>query len=271
MSKVIKFPVPPSCAETLLLKNLPKNLPTFIFTGYTDLRKSIDGLCQIIRSYDRDPELRMMSFFCGRRSDRFKILLYEADGYLLMLKKFDERRLQWPRDGGTENGLIWWIDNETLLSLMRGEKIPMPAPGLTIKIPKKNTEPQMMLPALFSIDGHLLTAYILSGYTDLRKSIDGLVKIAEQEYGIPTRDDVVLAFCGKRADRIKVIWHDGDGYIMFVKRLEAERFHWPRERGEMWKLMTSSFYQLMCGEEMRAAPLRRIQKRAPGESPPVPF
>ena len=67
--------------------------------GYTDLRKGIDGLAQIIEGqYKLDPfEKNVLFLFCGRRSDRIKGLLWEGDGFLLLYKRIENGRFQWPR------------------------------------------------------------------------------------------------------------------------------------------------------------------------------
>ena len=59
-----------------------------IFCGYTDLRKGIPGLAQIIEgNYQMDPfEKDVLFLFCGRRGDRTKCLLWEDTGFLLLYK-----------------------------------------------------------------------------------------------------------------------------------------------------------------------------------------
>ena len=51
----------------------------YIITGYTDMRKAIDGLCAIIKQQmDEDqPDGRSLYLFCGRRCDRIKAILKE--------------------------------------------------------------------------------------------------------------------------------------------------------------------------------------------------
>ena len=63
----------------------------FLATGYTDLRRGVDGLAGIIRfQFQLDPHDKNTLFlFCGRRSDRIKALLWEGDGFLLMYKRLD--------------------------------------------------------------------------------------------------------------------------------------------------------------------------------------
>lgn len=60
----------------------------YIVCGYTDMRKSIDGLCAIV--YDKlhmDPKRSALFPFCGRRCDRIIILMWEADGFVLIYKR----------------------------------------------------------------------------------------------------------------------------------------------------------------------------------------
>lgn len=71
-----------------------------VVCGYTDLRRGIDGLAQIIKgNYDLDPfEENVLFLFCGRRGDRIKALLWEGSGFLLLYKRFENGSLSWPRN-----------------------------------------------------------------------------------------------------------------------------------------------------------------------------
>ena len=72
----------------------------FIATGYSDLRKGIDGLANIIKfQFELDPFQKDILFlFCGRRTDRLKGLVWEGDGFLLLYKRLDNGRFQWQRN-----------------------------------------------------------------------------------------------------------------------------------------------------------------------------
>ena len=71
----------------------------YLCTGYTDLRRGIDGLIAVVNAgFKLDPrESGSIFLFCGRRCDRIKALLYEGDGWLLCYKRFTDGKLQWPR------------------------------------------------------------------------------------------------------------------------------------------------------------------------------
>ena len=59
----------------------------YIITGYTDMRKSVDGLCAIVMDQlKEEPNGHSIYLFCDRRCDRIKVLLREPDGYVLLYK-----------------------------------------------------------------------------------------------------------------------------------------------------------------------------------------
>ena len=82
----------------------------YIVTGYTDMRKSIDGLCAIIMDQLKsEPDSRSIYLFCGKRCDRIKVLLREPDGYVLLYKRLDvvHGRYRWPRDRSEVKPISW--------------------------------------------------------------------------------------------------------------------------------------------------------------------
>ena len=58
----------------------------YLATGFTDIRRGIDGLARIIRfQFQLDPyDKNTLFLFCGKQTDRIKGLIWEGDGFLLL-------------------------------------------------------------------------------------------------------------------------------------------------------------------------------------------
>ena len=81
--------------------------------------------------------------------------------------------------------------------------------------------------------------FIAVGYTDMRKQIDGLAATVSQVFKLDPCSRNLYIFCGRKADRIKALLWEGDGFILMYKRLESNsRFQWPRKESEA-RLITS--------------------------------
>ena len=90
--------------------------------------------------------------------------------------------------------------------------------------------------------------YIVCGYTDLRYGIDSLAAIIEHRYKLSLFvPDTLFLFCGRRANRIKGLVWEGDGFLLVTKRVDSGRFSWPRSSNDARKLTPQQFNWLMCG------------------------
>ncbi len=63
---------------------------------------------------------------------------------------------------------------------------------------------------------------------DFRKSIDGLALLVEQSLGLELFEPVLYVFINKRRDKIKILLWEKNGFVLWYKRLEQERFKWPK-------------------------------------------
>jgi transposase len=68
--------------------------------------------------------------------------------------------------------------------------------------------------------------YLASHPVDFRKGIDGLLALV-RDAGSDPFDGALYVFRAKRADRVKIVWWDGSGACLYLKRLEKARFVWP--------------------------------------------
>lgn len=75
--------------------------------------------------------------------------------------------------------------------------------------------------------------YIACGYTDLRREIDGLAGMVSAQFQMDPFQTAILLFCGRKRDRIKALYWEGDGFLLRYKRLEKGCFQWPRTKDEV--------------------------------------
>ena len=89
--------------------------------------------------------------------------------------------------------------------------------------------------------------YIVCGYTDMRKAIDGLAAIVQQNFKLDVFSGSLFLFCGKRCDRIKALLWEEDGFVLLYKRLENGKYKWPRNSNEARQITRQEFRWLMEG------------------------
>ena len=89
--------------------------------------------------------------------------------------------------------------------------------------------------------------YLACGYTDLRQGIDGLAGIVQQRFHLDPFQNALFLFCGRRKDRIKGLYWEGDGFLLVYKRLEVGSFQWPRNGTEAKKITAQQYRWLMEG------------------------
>ena len=92
----------------------------YVACGYTDLRRGIDGLASIvIQQYGTELDEESLFLFCGRRTDRIKALYFSGDGYILLYKRLNNGRFQWPRSEAE----LRKLDAQSFRWLMEGLEI----------------------------------------------------------------------------------------------------------------------------------------------------
>ncbi len=89
--------------------------------------------------------------------------------------------------------------------------------------------------------------YIVCGHTDMRKSIDGLAEIIQEQFNLDLFSDSLFLFCGRRRNRLKALIWEEDGFILLYKRLENGRYNWPKDEEEVKNLTHEQFVWLMQG------------------------
>lgn len=105
--------------------------------------------------------------------------------------------------------------------------------------------------------------FIACGYTDLRRSIDGLAGIVKYQFELDPYTSALFLFCGRRRDRIKALYWEGDGFLLLYKRLEQGTFRWPRSEAELRSITPQQYRWLMEG---LAIDQKTVIKDVPGYS-----
>jgi transposase len=89
--------------------------------------------------------------------------------------------------------------------------------------------------------------WLACGVTDLRNGFDGLAGLVQTKLSEDAFSGQLFVFRGRRGDRIKVLWWDGDGLCLFAKRLEQGRFVWPRATSGTVHLSPAQLSMLLEG------------------------
>ena len=90
--------------------------------------------------------------------------------------------------------------------------------------------------------------YLATGYTDLRRGMEGLANIIRFRFHLDPYDrNTLFLFCGKRTDRIKGLTYEKDGFLLLYKRIADGHFRWPRTPSEVRELTDEQFHMLTDG------------------------
>jgi transposase len=93
--------------------------------------------------------------------------------------------------------------------------------------------------------------WLVAGVTDMRRGFDGLAAIVQSKLASNPYGGHVFVFRGRRGDRIKVLWWDGDGLCLLAKRLEHGHFVWPQAESGSVHLSAAQLSMLLEGIDWR--------------------
>jgi len=91
------------------------------------------------------------------------------------------------------------------------------------------------------------TVYLCCGYTDMRKSINGLSELVKSSFNLDPFTQAVFVFCNRNRDRVKLLEWDTDGFWLYFKRLEKGRFKWPQLGDEPTLVLTGEELSMLLG------------------------
>lgn len=100
--------------------------------------------------------------------------------------------------------------------------------------------------------------YVCQRYVRMNMGINGLSKLVSQELKRPLLNGDVFIFFGKRRQMVKLLCWDGDGFLLYQKRLEKGTFELPRFRPDQ-KAIEMPYRTLSA--IMRGVSLRSVRYR----------
>jgi transposase len=89
--------------------------------------------------------------------------------------------------------------------------------------------------------------FIQPGFTDMRKQINGLCILVEEVLKEDAMSGHLYMFCNKNRKRLKILYWDRNGFCMWQKRLEQDRFPWPKTGDEVLEIKRGELFMLLDG------------------------
>jgi transposase len=89
--------------------------------------------------------------------------------------------------------------------------------------------------------------YIATGATDMRKSINGLSIMVAEQLSLNPLSGHLFCFCNRKRDIIKILYWDRNGFCLWHKRLEKDRFHWPEDEADVIDIQGRELSWLLDG------------------------
>ena len=92
--------------------------------------------------------------------------------------------------------------------------------------------------------------YLCQDPVDMRKSINGLSILVEQTLALDPFRPHLFVFCNRKRDKIKILYWERTGFVLWYKRLERDRFAWPEGRESVVALRGRELNWLLDGVDV---------------------
>lgn len=107
---------------------------------------------------------------------------------------------------------------------------------------------------------HLPKVYLYRHPVDFRKSHRGLTAIVQMELGHDPFSGTLYVFRNRASDKIKIVFWENNGFVMYYKSLAEEKFRWPEEGEELLTITGEQLSWLLDGYDIAAMkPHRTLQ------------
>ena len=89
--------------------------------------------------------------------------------------------------------------------------------------------------------------YLATGCTDMRKSINGLSILVAEQLELDPLSGQFFCFCNRKRSIIKILYWKRNGFCLWLKKLEKERFKWPQSVEDVVLLERRELFWLLDG------------------------
>jgi len=103
--------------------------------------------------------------------------------------------------------------------------------------------------------------WLATAATDLRKSFDSLAELVRQQLAADPLSGQLFVFRNKRADRIKLLYWDEDGFVILYKRLEAGTFRFPAAEAAGVEIRAADLQMLLDGIDLSSVKRQKRYRR----------
>lgn len=87
----------------------------------------------------------------------------------------------------------------------------------------------------------------------MRKQIDSLELLGQEAMALNPFDQPLFVFSNRQSDKVKLLLWERNGFVVWYKRLERERFKWPTHlKGETVSLIDQELNWLLDGLDLKA-------------------
>lgn len=92
-----------------------------------------------------------------------------------------------------------------------------------------------------------LPVYLHRAPVDFRKQINGLAVLVSESMRIDVFKPSLFVFTNNARNRVKVLYWDGGGFCLWLKRLEKHRFMWPLQHDDEVVALTGDQLNWLIG------------------------
>jgi transposase len=103
------------------------------------------------------------------------------------------------------------------------------------------------------INNNNFKVFLYLGRVDMRKAVNGLSLIVQDELKQNIFSENLFVFCSKNKSRIKILYWDKTGFCLWYKRLEKDKFKWPKSAEQAMSISKEELSWMLKGLDFKSA------------------